>query len=582
MLRYRAMHRWLLSLLAAPALAQTAPLAFPEATGPAASFTGGRAGELYVVTNTNASGPGSLADAVSKGGRIVVFGVSGLIDLSMTKKDTTRSSSIEITEPGITILGQTAPGEGICLKGGALTISASNVIVRYLRSRRGFIREGDAGDCIDVKPVATGTPATAQGRTQEKFDKIAEKKRLRGKTMKEFAPMEGILIDHCSTSWATDENLTCTHADRSTVQWCIAAEGLDYANPKQTPPNHSEGSLWGSAAPNGTAAMHHVLYAHNRLRNPRSTGGANEPPVHTLYNSVVYNWSEFATHTGSERILLNWVNNLYKAGPDTPLDIAARGFTFCGDPQARVFASGNVFTASPDATHDNRNAIGFAEKLRHLSDTERQAMIVDHAFGELPPMPTATQSLDDILDDGGATLPARDAVDLRILRSVRDGTGRIIQKETDLPESQRWPQYHSLPALADADRDGLPDDWQQQFDVHGAMTITAGGYANIEHYANNTDPTGKGRTIVCVSASVSRATKDEPGEWKLTRRGDLANPLTVNYALSGGSKASATIPGEQSSVRITAPAARDTLVLTLLTDAAYATGCPSRALVAFH
>lgn len=578
------MHRLLPMLLAVPVLAQTPatpPLAFPGALGPAAHITGGRGGELYVVTNTHASGPGSLAEGVSKGNRIIVFAVSGLIDLTERKKDKLNGGEIRITEPNVTILGQTAPGEGICLKGGVLSIEASNVIVRHLRSRRGFIREADAGDAIEVKPPVSDELATAGGRSQEVFDKTAQKKKERGKEIKTFAPLSDILIDHCSTSWATDENLTCTHADRSTVQWCIAAEGLDYANPKQTPANHSEGSLWGSAAPNGTSLLHHTLYAHNRLRNPRSTGGSDQPPVLTLANTVVYNWSELATHTGSEVVLVNWLGNYYKPGPDTPADIAATGFTFSVSPDARLHASGNVFTASPEATKDNRLAVAYASKLRKLTDDERQRMIVDRSFGPSIPVEPADGALSSILEDGGATLPSRDSVDLRILRSVRDGTGRIIGKETDLPEDQRWPDYHSQPAPADADRDGLPDAWQQQFNVKGAMTISATGHAMIEHYANNTDPTGGSKPVVHVQTLVSRSTTTDPGVWKITRSGDLSRPLAVEFHLSHTGWGGAAIPADQASTTFTlrdgTPGA--SIVLSLLPGDSYAVGCPSQSLV---
>src|SRR5581483_8337715 len=102
------------------------------------------------------------------------------------------------------------------------------------------------GDAIEVKPATKGVATEPTGQTQEAFDKRKAKKAARGKFMHAFDPLNNIVIDHCSASWATDENLTVTHTDRSTVAWCIAAEGLDYTNPKQTPPNHSEGSLWGS------------------------------------------------------------------------------------------------------------------------------------------------------------------------------------------------------------------------------------------------------------------------------------------------------------------------------------------------
>jgi len=103
--------------------------------------------------------------------------------------------------------------------------------------------------------------------------------------------------------------------------------------------------------------MHHVLFAHNRLRNPRTTAGGAVPPVLTLYNSVVYNWSELPTHTGSERVKLQWLNNTYVPGPSTPGDVRGIGFQFQGDPGARIYARGNVIVDSPAATADNRLAI---------------------------------------------------------------------------------------------------------------------------------------------------------------------------------------------------------------------------------
>lgn len=128
--------------------------------GASAETTGGRGGTIVRVTNLNTSRPGSLADAVSAGNRIVVFNVSGLIDLSAKKK----GSKIEIEHPNITIAGQTAPGEGICLKGGALNISAGNVIVRHIHSRRGWNFEGDTSRRHQGEAVQ---PA---GQTQAAFD----------------------------------------------------------------------------------------------------------------------------------------------------------------------------------------------------------------------------------------------------------------------------------------------------------------------------------------------------------------------------------------------------------------------------
>jgi len=610
------MHRLVPLLLAAsfPAWFFPSPLvaadqvpAFPGAEGAGMFSTGGRYGKIVHVTNLHADGPGSFADAISEGNRIVVFDVSGIIDLSTArtgkKEGKKAGGKITIAQPNITIAGQSAPGEGICIKGGTLHIEAGNVILRYLRSRRGWNREGDTGDAIEAKGVTTGEAQASGGQTQEAFDKRKAKKEARGKTVHEFSTMSNVVIDHCSTSWATDENLSCTHVDRATVAWSIAAEGCDYANPKQTPPNHSEGSLWGSGAPNGVSTMHHMLYAHNRLRNPRMTGGPAEPPLLNFYNNVVYDWSEYPTHTGSERIHLQWLSNYYKPGPSTPQDIRSLAFGFHGDPQAMIYPGGNIIEGSISNTRDNKLAIAWEpKKFKNVSFEDRAKMISDKPFGAVPaPLQTAEEAYNAVLNDVGATLPARDAVDFRIVNSVRASNGKILEKETDLPEDQRWPDYRSLPPPADADGDGIPDFWEEQFglnpkDAGDASKISAGGYANIEHYFNNTDPTGQGATLVYVSATVSRALpkEEQAGEWRITRTGDLTKALQVSYTLDGSAVAGQdfeslpgklVIPAGQRAVLLkiaSLKSAHDdrTAVLHLQNhDAAWKIGCPASSLV---
>jgi len=579
---------------------KTAP-AFPGVLGAGAATTGGRGGSVVHVTNLASDGPGSLAEAVSQANRIVIFDVSGIIDLSNGKGDKLKSGKLSIEHPNITIAGQTAPGEGICIKGGSLNISASNVIVRHLRARRGWLCEGDTGDCIEVKPLSIGEATSPVDQTDEAFKKRKDKKTERGKFIHEFAELSNIVIDHCSTSWATDENLTVTHADRTSVSWSIAAEGCDYPNPKQTPPNHSEGSLWGSEAPSGSASLHHVLYAHNRLRNPRTTGGADPPAVLTMFNCVVYNWSEYATHSGSERMLLNWLNNFYKPGPDTPADIRTHAFEFHGDPGARIFASGNYIDGASVETADNRLAIFHNQKFRKMSALEKEAMIVDQPFTELPSSrQSAEAAFDSVLADAGATLPARDAVDLRIVNSVRTGTGKIIGKETDLPLEQSWPDYRSLPLPKDSDGDGLPDFWEKQYGLNSEdpndSAKLSRGYANIEHYCNNTDPAGGNLPIVFVAATVSRALMKagQFGEWRITRVGDTSKPLMVHYSMGGDAQVGTdfeaipgrfTIPAGQMSAFINLKAlatARDDKAVTLTLAAGqkdFRIGCPSQSLV---
>ncbi|MCX7825516.1 MAG: hypothetical protein N2689_08145 [Verrucomicrobiae bacterium] len=580
--------------------------AFPGAEGAGAFTTGGRGGSVYRVTNLNADGPGSLADAVSQPHRIVVFTVSGVIDLTKSKDGRPKKGGkIVVDQPHITIAGQTAPGEGICLKGGSLRIEAGQVIVRHIRSRRGFVTIGDSGDAIGAKPAenasGNGTKKRA-GINQETLERIKEKKAERGKTMKSYADIAHVVLDHCSASWATDENLTCTHPNHSTVQWCIASEGLDYENPKQTPPRHSEGSLWGVAAAEGRATMHHTLYAHNRLRNPRTTGGDMPPPLLTFYNNVIYNWLEYATHTGHDAVHVHSLHNYYKPGPSTQPQARRVMFQFHGDARTRLYATGNVVEGFPETASDNARAIGYGHKAVKLSAAEKSAMISARPLGELPPrMQTAREAFEATLAEAGATLPARDAVDLRIVNDVRHGTGRVIEKETDLPPDQRWPDYRSLPAPTDSDGDGLPDFWEKQFgldptDAGDSAKIAGAGYANIEHYFNNTDPTDGSKPIVFIAATVSRALpkRNQAGEWRVTRSGDLKSPLTVSYAVGGNAVSGkdyeplsgiVTIPANAASATIklspTKEATDDTMVVITLDSAKpdYHIGCPSASLI---
>jgi hypothetical protein len=229
-------------------------------------------------------------------------------------------------------------------------------------------------------------------------------------------------------------------------------------------------------------------------------------------------------------------------------------------------------------------------------------MIATQPFIDLPSsLQSAKEAYEAVLDDVGATLPARDATDLRIVNTVRAGNGKVIEKETDLPEDQRWPDYRSLPSPKDTDGDGIPDFWEYQFalnpgDVGDASAISAGGYANIEHYFNNTDPTGDNATLVFVSASVSRALseKGQSGEWRISRTGDLSNAVEVTYTLGGDAVAGedfaplpgkVTIPGGQRSAKITLTplnTAHDnrTVILNLPTEKVpFKVGCPSSSLI---
>ena len=276
------------------------------------------------------------------------------------------------------------------------------------------------------------------------------------------------------------------------------------------------------------------------------------------------------------------------------------GFEFHGDPQARVFARGNLIHGSPAATANNALAVGYyANKFKQVSDAEKAAMIVNQPFGELPlAFQTAEAAFESVLADAGATMPARDAVDWRIVSSVRAGIGKVIGKEIDLSADQRWPDYRSLPKPQDTDADGIPDFWERQFGLNlndpADSAELSNGYANVEHYFNNSDPAGSRAPIVFIAATVSRANASQLGEWRVTRSGDIASALTVRYTVSGDAQSGVdfaslsgtiTIPANQKSGLITLlplAGARDNriVVVTLTPDTRdYFIGCPSQSLV---
>ena len=247
-------------------------LAFPTAEGYGKFTVGGRGGKVYEVTNLNDSGEGSLRAAVeAKGPRTVVFRVSGTIDLK---------SDLRIRNPNITIAGQTAPGDGICIKRYPLMISADEVIIRYISVRFGD-ESGKDSDAISARYV------------------------------------KNLILDHVSASWSVDETMSIYHCENMTVQWCLISESMFSSNHSKS--NHGFGGIWGS----NHSTYHHNLIAHHSSRNPRFASGCG----HTDYrNNVVYNWGyrscygAEAQQKGSDKFnfsTINMVANYYKPGPAT-------------------------------------------------------------------------------------------------------------------------------------------------------------------------------------------------------------------------------------------------------------------------
>ena len=422
--------------------------AFPGAEGAGMWSVGGRGGKVYEVTNLNDSGPASLREAVEASGpRIVVFRVSGTISLK---------SPLVIDNPYITIAGQTAPGDGICLKDFGLRVATQHVVIRYIRCRPGDNR----GIAMDSLTVGAGS--------------------------------YNVVIDHCSTSWGIDETLSVVDygggpLGNVTVQWCMITESLNCSVHQKG--CHGFGSLIRGCYGN-RYTFHHNLYAHHQGRCPRPGNYVirNIDPIGLIFdfrNNVLYNWG--GSHAGYNAdgsngedsiTKMNFVGNFYKQGPDSKGGFAFQETTTCC---SAYFAGNSMNGRIPD---DSWTLVFF----RGFSDNERRAYKLSE---QIPVAPVATDDAETayqrVLADAGATVPKRDEVDIRIINDVINGTGRIINDEDEVGG---WPKLSSLPAPVDRDHDGMQDDWETarglnpNDDADGSLDNDGDGYTNVEEYLN--------------------------------------------------------------------------------------------------
>lgn len=422
-------------------------LAFPHAEGGGKYTTGGRGGQICHVTtlDDDPKKPGSLRYCVNQpGARIVIFDVAGIINLK---------TPLAIVEGALTIAGQSAPGDGICIAGAPVLIKTSNVIIRFLRFRMGDgYTNPDGGDALSCDG----------GR-------------------------KNILLDHCSFSWSTDECVSCYGNTSFTLQWCIASEALRKSQHYKG--NHSYGGIWGGT----DASFHHNLLAHHDSRNPRFDHDYVDAKCHgpvDFVNNVVYNWGSHPAYGGegyTEARKINMVNNYYKYGPST--DKKSRlveptvSCEYC-EPKGtlipgRFFLSGNYMFGSAEVTADNwkgSSQTGAAVKAEARWTDGLTALTLEE---------TALQAYESVLTKAGASL-RRDAVDTRVVNDVRNGTGKIINSQVDVGG---WPVYSGTPA-ADADNDGIPDTWETEHGLNpnefadAKATTLAAPYTNLEVYLN--------------------------------------------------------------------------------------------------
>lgn len=443
---------WVVCCFSAACAFAQSQLAFPTAEGYGKYTVGGRGGKVCEVTNLNDSGEGSLRAAVEAAGpRTVVFRISGTIGLE---------SNLIIKHPNITLAGQTAPGDGICIKHYPLIIAADDVIIRYIRVRFGD-ESGQASDAISSR-----------------FTK-------------------NIILDHVSASWSVDETMSIYHCENVTVQWCMITESL--FSSKHTKGVHGFGGIWGS----DHSSYHHNLIADHSSRNPRFASGSGNTDYR---NNVLYNWGYRSCYGGEAQqpggkynfTTINMVANYYKPGPATAPAVKAE----LAAPSARDnndkgtwHVAGNFMEGSSSVTADNWTGVSGGSYIK--LDQPWDAMPINQQ--------TAMEAYKLVLDNAGATLPKRDAVDTRIIEDARKGTATFEgvyktrktvadkSKITGIIDSQKdvggWPELKSAPAPTDADHDGMPDEWEikQGLDPKNPddrNNVASDGYTMLEKYLN--------------------------------------------------------------------------------------------------
>lgn len=457
--------------------------AFPGAEGGGAYTAGGRGGKVIVVTSLADEGPGTLREACETGGaRIIVFNVSGVIQLK---------SQINLRAPYVTIAGQTAPGDGICVTGASFLIDTHDVIIRHMRFRRGMQDVAFRDDAVGGNAVGN------------------------------------IMIDHCSASWGLDENMSIYRhvynrgedghglklpTVNITIQNSVFSEALDAYN-------HAFGATVGGH----NSMFCRNLFASNISRNCSvgMNGGFN------LVNNVIYNWWNRSVDGGDNTSLFNIINNYYKPGPITPLDkpISYRILKpEAGRDKSRpvsfgkAYVNGNIVEGNSKVTKNNWDGgvqvFDEAHAGEHITNIK-----VDQPF-DMPPvtMMDTKEAYNFVLNNVGANFPKRDAVDTRVIKTVKTGKAIYVENApeftspyvkrrlpadsyksgiiTDIRQVGGLPEYKGEPYI-DTDGDGMPDVWEKANGLNpndpsdAILDCNGDGYTNIEKFINGIDTSKK-------------------------------------------------------------------------------------------
>jgi hypothetical protein len=435
-------------------------IAFPGAEGFGKYATGGRGGKVTFVTNLNDDGAGSLRNALEQfpGEPLtIIFKVSGIIELQ---------SKIQIKRSNVTIAGQTAPGDGICLKNQSLILNGAaakgnhgNIIIRFIRSRPG------------------GT----------------DKKGLYGYDMENC---HDVIVDHCSFSWANEECAAMYDTKNISVQWCIVSEGLYEAGHAKG--HRSYGGVWGGQY----SSFHHNLIAHQNSRAVRFNGARAHDTMAVIdyRNNVIYNWGNpNACYGGEVNIAggvsqINIVNNYYKPGPATPSELKFVHASFDATKTKGVaewYLNGNIMEGDKRMTKKNFTGLDLQESGEMDQSKSNTAFAIAVPIAEQ----TAAAAYEAVLQYCGAVLPKRDAVDTRVINETKTGTatGKGVFGKAGIIDAplatNAWGEFKSATAPADTDEDGMPDEWEKKNglnsnDAADRNKTGTDGFTMLEKYLN--------------------------------------------------------------------------------------------------
>lgn len=441
--------------------------------GGAAAAVGGQGGAVYVVSTLadsidpadNKALPGTLRYAVEQGdARLVIFRVAGIIHLQ---------KPLVINKGNITIYGQSAPGNGVCIADYPLQIKdAENVIVRFLHFRMG---------------------ETGSEKKKTEYDAVSvNDSRL-------------VVLDHLSCSWSVDECVSCYGNTDFTMQYCIVSESL--RNSVHGKGKHGYGGIWGGT----NASFHHNLLAHHDSRNPRfdhdyvnaECGG----PI-DFVNNVVYNWGSHSAYGGEGSTNgvggrhINFVANYFKSGPATANGAKSRliePWTSCSNCTDKcggsvvppiIWLNGNYMYGYEDVTNDNWKGSSQPQSIAGTDTRWSEGLIA------LESEQAAKEAYETVLAKSGCSLQ-RDAIDKRIVGEVRNGsytytgsngsTNGLIDTPSDVGG---WPEYSGeLPE--DTDFDGIPDAWEEEYGLNpksyadSRQQSLVEGFTNLEVYLNS-------------------------------------------------------------------------------------------------